>query len=195
MPKQVILITGTPCVGKTTAAHLLTERLNAEYINLTELATREKLTQGKDKKRNTTIINEKLMKNRLKQIIQNSSKTSIIIDGHYAPAVVPTSLTTHVFVLRRSPTELRKLMENSGYTNAKLWENLASEILDTCLVDALNTQKKAAICELDITGKNTEQTVKQILDMLHNPQKCHVGVVDWIGELERQGLLEEYLRI
>jgi broad-specificity NMP kinase len=35
--KRVILITGTPCVGKTTTAKQLAAN-NAEYINLTDFA-------------------------------------------------------------------------------------------------------------------------------------------------------------
>jgi broad-specificity NMP kinase len=65
MNKRVILITGTPCVGKTTLAHQLSKQLNAAYINLTELAKKEKLTAGEDKKRKTAQKNTRnLRKNR-----------------------------------------------------------------------------------------------------------------------------------
>ena len=36
--KRVILITGTPCVGKTTTAKSLATKLGAQYINLTDFA-------------------------------------------------------------------------------------------------------------------------------------------------------------
>ncbi len=38
MNKRVILITGTPCTGKTTTAKALAAKLNAAYINLTDYA-------------------------------------------------------------------------------------------------------------------------------------------------------------
>jgi len=195
MTKQVILITGTPCTGKTTVSHALASKLNALYINLTELATQENLTIGKDKKRNTTIINETRMKQKTNQIIKQSTKKNIIIDGHYAANVVPKQLISYVFVLRRNPVELRKIMEKCGFKNNKLWENLASEILDVCLVDALNIQTTGKICEIDTTNKSTKEVTNEILAILADPKKCCVGIVDWLGKLEQENLLDEYLKI
>ena len=48
MSRRVILVTGTPCVGKSSVARLLASKLDALYVNLTELAVRENLISGKD---------------------------------------------------------------------------------------------------------------------------------------------------
>jgi len=194
MVKQVILISGTPCVGKTSVAHYLTPKLDALYVNLTDLATHENLTLGKDKERNTTIVDEVKMKRRINQIVTKSDKQNVIIDGHYAVNVVPPKLVTRVFILRRDPVELRKFMTNSGYSDRKLNENLASEILDVCLIDALNAVGATKVCELNITGKTVEETSEEILSLIDNPSKCVVGIVDWLGKLESEGLLDKYLK-
>lgn len=195
MAKRVTLITGTPCVGKTSVARLLTSKLDALYVNLTELATRENLTLGKDEKRNSIIIDEKKMKQRTRTIIEESDKKDIIFDGHYAASVVPKELVSYVFVLRRNPVELRKLMEQSGFSGPKLWENLASEILDVCLVDALNANKEGETCELDVSGKTVEENVDNIMNIINKRKPCCAGLVDWLGKLESEGLLDEYLKI
>ena len=65
MNKRVILITGTPCTGKTTTAKALASKLGAEYINLTDLAKTYNLTLGEDKERNTLIIDEEKMQQKL----------------------------------------------------------------------------------------------------------------------------------
>ena len=194
MVKQVILLSGTPCVGKTSVAHHLTPRLDALYVNLTDLATHENLILGKDEERNTTIVDEVKMKRRINQIVTKSDKQNIIIDGHYAVNVVPPKLVTRVFVLRRDPVELRKFMTNSGYSDRKLNENLASEILDVCLIDALNAVGATKVCELNITGKTVEETSEEILTLVDDPSKCVVGIVDWLGKLENEGLLDKYLK-
>ena len=194
MVKQVILLSGTPCVGKTSVAHHLTPKLDALYVNLTDLATHENLILGKDEERNTTIVDEVKMKRRINQIITKSDKQNIIIDGHYAVNVVPPKLVTRVFVLRRDPVELRKFMTNSGYSDRKLNENLASEILDVCLIDALNAVGATKVCELNITGKTVEETSEEILTLVDDPSKCVVGIVDWLGKLESEGLLDKYLK-
>ncbi|MDH7557761.1 MAG: adenylate kinase family protein [Candidatus Bathyarchaeota archaeon] len=188
-------MTGTPCVGKTSVAHLLTSKLNALYINLTELAARENLVLGKDEQRNSIIVDESKMRRKIDEIVKNSAEDNIIIDGHYAVNVAPKELITHVFVLRRDPVELHKLMEKCGFSGRKLWENLAAEILDVCLVDALNALEKRKVCELNVSGKSVEEVVEEILEVLEKRKKCRVGIVDWIGKLESEGLLNEFLKI
>jgi adenylate kinase len=195
MSKRVILVTGTPCVGKTSVARLLAPKLNAFYVNLTELALHENLVSSKDKERGSIIVDENHMRRKIREIVEKCDKSEIIVDGHYAVSVVPKKLTTHVFVLRRDPVELRKLMEQCGFSGRKLWENLASEILDICLCDALNVYENGKVCELDVSGKSVEETVNEILNVLNGSKECRVGVVDWLGKLESEGLLEKFLRI
>jgi len=195
MSKWVILVTGTPCVGKTSVAHLLTGRLDALYINLTDLAMSENLVSGKDEERNSLVIDESGMRKKISEIIGKCDKEDIVVDGHYAVSVVPKELVTYVFVLRRDPVELRKFMQGCGFSNRKLSENLASEILDVCLVDALNVHGEGKICELNATGKSAEEIVDEILEIMSNPSRCCVGIVDWLGKLESEGLLDEFLKI
>lgn len=195
MHKRVILVTGTPCVGKTSVSQALSTKLEASYVNLTDLANSRKLISGEDKKRKTLIIDESKMRKELSKIIKETDDRDLVIDGHYCVNVVPKKLVAYVFVLRRDPVELRKLMEQRGFSDPKLWENLASEILDVCLVDALNAQGKGKVCELDTSSKPVEEIVDEILAILESRRKCRVGVVDWIGKLENEGLLDELLRI
>ena len=193
MNKRVILITGTPATGKTTTAKQLATKLDAEYINLTDYAKTHKLTLREDKERKTTIINEEEMPEKLMETIKSSTKANIIIDGHYASAVTPTELVTKVFVLRRNPKELKKFMEKCGFEGAKLWENLSAEILDVCLIESLQMQE-GKVCELDITGKTVDEAIADILGILDQGKKCFVGVVDWLGMLEHEGLTDQYLK-
>lgn len=195
MNKRIILITGTPCVGKTTLARRLSKEIDALYINLTELAEKENLTLGQDKERETTIIDENKMRRKIRETIDTTEKSNIVIDGHYAAAVVPKSHATHIFVLRRNPVELRRFMEKCGFQGPKLWENLAAEILDVCLVEALSEHEKEKVCELDVTGKTVENVVTEILAVLDSRKKCRVGCVDWLGMLETQGVLDDYLKV
>jgi adenylate kinase len=182
-------------VGKTTVAKELATRLDALYVNLTELAKKNNLTSGEDKARNTTIINENKMRHKLAETIDTAEKTTIVIDGHYAAAVTPKTKVTRVFVLRRNPIELREFMVKRGFKNQKLWENLASEILDVCLVEALREQEEGKVCEVDVTERTIEEVVGDILAILGNRKKCRVGGIDWLGMLEREGKVEEYLRL
>lgn len=191
--KRVILITGTPCVGKTTTAKQLAAKLNAEYINLTDFAKTYKLTLGEDLERQTTIIDEEAMQQKLQGNIAASNNANIIVDGHYAAAVTPTDLVSKVFVLRRNPKELKVFMQKSGFSEPKMWENLSAEILDSCLIEAIQTQKEK-VCELNVTGKTVDENVTEILDVLNGNKKCVAGFVDWLGLLESEGLTDQFLK-
>jgi len=195
MSKRVILVTGTPCVGKTSVAHLLVSRLDAFYVNLTELALGENLILGRDRQRNSIIADEARIERKIHDLIEKCDKGNIIIDGHYAVSVVPKEHVTQVFVLRRNPSELRRFMRRSGFSGRKLWENLASEILDVCLVDALDAFGEEKVCELDATGRRVEDVVEEVLNVLNNNGRCRVGVVDWLGKLESEGVLAKFLKI
>ena len=191
--KRVILITGTPCTGKTTTAKQLTAKLNAEYINLTDYAKTYNLTLAEDEERNTTIIDEEAIEQKLKETVEATKNANIIVDGHYAAAVTPTNLVSNVFVLRRNPKELKVFMQRCGFSDAKLYENLSAEILDSCLIEAMQNQQ-GKVCELDVTGKTVEENVNEILAVLDKGKKCYAGFVDWLGMLEREGLTDQYLK-
>jgi adenylate kinase len=191
--KRVILITGTPCVVKTTTAKQIAAKLGAQYINLTDYAKTYGLTLGEDTERKTTIIDEEKIFAKLAQTIEASENSNIIVDGHYAAAVTPTNLVSNVFVLRRNPKELKEFMLKCDFNDAKLNENLSAEILDSCLIEAMQTQQ-GKVCELDVTEKTVDENVAEILNILNGNKKCFVGVVDWLGMLEHEGLTDQYLK-
>jgi broad-specificity NMP kinase len=186
---------GSPCVGKTSVSKHLASKLNALHIDLGELVTRERLASGVDKKRGTLIADRARLSKRVQQIMrQNRQDRDVIIDGHYATDIVPARNITRVFVLRRHPEKLKKLMEKRGFKKQKIWENLAAEILDVCLYDAIKAAGLDKVCELDITGKQIGKTVDDIVSFLDEKKRCAVGSVDWLGKLEQEKRLDEFLK-
>ena len=89
-------------LGKTSVALSLASKIEALYVNLTELAVSENLTLGRSEKHSSIIVDEVHMKHRLDKIIENCDrKAAVIVDRHYAASVVSPKLVTHVFVLRQ----------------------------------------------------------------------------------------------
>jgi len=191
--KQVILVTGTPCVGKTTVARQLANCLGALYVNLTDYAKEKGLIFAKDPKRCTSIVDEEKMRQMLAVTIE-LSEVSVVVDGHFAASVVSLDLSTCVFVLRRNPVELKAYMKKEGFSDAKIRENLAAEILDVCLVEAVGVHGDK-VCEVDVTGKSVEQTLDECFLVILKKKECICGFVDWLGFLEREGLTDQYLNI
>jgi len=191
--KRVILVTGSPGVGKTVVSRLLASRLNGLRIGLAELVKQEGLISGLDEARETLIADMDKVSKRTLEIMQDC-EGDVIVDGHYAVDVVPTEDVNLVFVLRRHPDELKTFMEKRGFGNRKLWENLAAEILDVCLSEAVETCGVDKVCEIDASGKSVEEVVEDIIQILEGRQNCKVGAVDWLGRLDEAGQLDEFLK-
>jgi adenylate kinase len=190
---KAILVTGTPGVGKTTVAQKLASKLDASYIGITELVKEQKLITAIDENRQTLVADTEKVSKRLQQILAKT-EGRVIIEGHYVVDVVPKKDVNTVFVLRRDPRELKSVLEKRGYEEKKLWENLAAEILDVCLWDALSVCGASKVCEVDVSGKTVEAVVKEIMLVLEKKEECRQGIVDWLGKLENEGQLEEFLR-
>lgn len=190
---KTILVTGTPGVGKTTVAHKLAARLGAVCVGVTELVKKQKLFTRVDEERRTLIADTEKVSKQLQKILENTEGTTII-EGHYAVDVVPKNQVNAVFVLRRDPRELKAVLEKRGYDEKKLWENLSAEILDVCLWDALSACDASQVCEIDVSGRTVEAVVEEMILVLEKKTECKQGTVDWLGKLENDGQLEEFLK-
>ena len=179
-------------MGKTVISHLLASRLNGLHIDLAEIVKQEGFISGMDKSRETLIADMEKVSQRMQEIILDCEE-DVIVDGHYAVDVVPAEDVHLIFVLRRHPDELKKFMENRGFRNRKLWENLAAEILDVCLSDAVEACGVDRVCEIDASGKSVEEMVEDMILVLEGRRGCKVGTVDWLGKLDEEGRLHKFL--
>ena len=190
---RVLIVTGTPGVGKSSVSELLASKIDAKLLSLGYLVKKEGLHIGVDQKRDTLIADLQKISEKVEKITVNTVR-DIVIEGHYAVDVVSPEKTYMVFVLRRDPKELRDVLEGRGYKDRKVQENLAAEILDVCLYGAVKTCGANKVCEVDITGRKVEDAVEAILLILDGKKECKVGLVDWLGSLESEGKLDEYLK-
>lgn len=192
--KRIIVVTGTPGVGKTMVSEKLATMLGAVHVDVADLVRREGITSGYDEKRQTLIADDQKLAKRVQQIIDRTRKKVIIIDGHYATGIAPKGQIAKVFVLRCHPDQLRQRMEKRGFQGSKLRENLAAEILDVCLTDAVNDVRAGNVCEIDTTNKTADAVSNEVTAIWRERKPCSIGIVDWLGQLEIEGSLEQYLR-
>ena len=180
-------------MGKTTVSAILAFKLRAFHLDIATLVRSEQLTCGIDQKRQTLIADANKLARRVQQIISETSKT-LIIDGHYSTDIVPENQVTRVFVLRCHPDELRNRMIARGFEGSKIKENLAAEILDVCLADAVVNVGENKVCEIDTTHQTADATASLIVSILRGRKRCAVRIVDWLGRLEEEGSLDQYLK-
>ena len=190
--KKVIVITGTPGVGKTVVSKALATKLGGLYVSLADIVKNEKFISGFDQERDSIIADLKRLSKRVKEIVSNV-ETDVIIEGHYAQDIVPSSMVSHVFVLRRHPEKLKAEFEARGYDERKILENLTSEILDVCLVGAVKKYGLERVDEINVAGMGVKDVVEEVLRALNGQRKSSVGLVDWLGKLEQNGRLGKIL--
>lgn len=96
-----------------------------------------------------------------------------------------------VFVLRCEPRELARRLKSKGYKPAKIMENLWAEILDYPLQEALAVYGPSKVHELDVSRGGLKEAVSEAVGVLKRRRRPSHGGIDWLGKLERDGILEK----
>ncbi len=192
MKKLRFVITGNPGVGKHTSAKIIAEKINAEIIDINDVAIDNNATGKKtdlgldvDVKRLVRLL-EKLLK----------AERDLVIVGHLAPYVLKPVGISLVAVLRRSPYELEKTLKKRGYSVDKVRENVASEILGTTLYDSLKTFSRRKVAEFNTTGKSPNETAEEILSALQKKLRSKpvsLGI-DWLNLVSEKGDMRRFFK-
>lgn len=171
----------------------MASKLNAQYVSVTDIVKSKNFVEEVDEKRETLVADTAKVLEELNNII-NNSESDMVIEGHYVADVVPDKKINLVFVLRKDPIQLKLILEQRGYPENKVWENLSSEVLDVCLWDSVSVCGPNKVCEIDVTNKTVEDVVDQMLLVLENKETCKIGTVDWLTKLENEGKLSEFMQ-
>jgi adenylate kinase len=134
MAKKAIIITGTPCTGKTTLAKAVAKQFDYAYIDGKKIIKEKKLAVGYYKKRRCDIIDEQKLAEVFEDIIKNSDK-SIVIDSHLSHYINPDSVDMCI-VTTCNLKELQKRMKKRDYPKDKIDENMQCEIMEICINEA-----------------------------------------------------------
>lgn len=189
---RVIVITGTPGVGKTTISKALATKLRALYLSVGDLVKTENLILGVDVERQTLIADLKKLRERINSIIFSSSQ-DVIVDGHYASDVTSRNLVSYAFVLRRDPDDLKIKLKEKGFKELKILENVTSELLDVCLIDTVKNYGTELVNEIDVSFMTIDGVINEILTILKGKKTVKVENVDWLSKLEKNGRLGKLL--
>jgi adenylate kinase len=187
-----IVVTGTPGVGKHTNARIIADKINAEIIDINHVAIdnnaiSEKTDLGLD-------VDIKRLAKLLEKML--NSKKDLIIVGHLAPYVLKPEGIDMVAVLRRSPYQLEKTLEERGYSADKVRENVASEILGTILYDSLKTFSRRKVAEFNTTGKSPHETAEEIVSALQKKTRSKslsLGI-DWLNLVSEKGDMRKFFK-
>jgi adenylate kinase len=192
LKKLRFVITGNPGVGKHTSAKIIAERIDAEIIDINDVAI-DNSTTGNNTDLGLDVDVKKLVR-LLEKLLK--TKRDLVLVGHLAPYVLKPAGISLVAVLRRSPYELEKTLKKRGYSVDKVRENIASEILGTSLYDSLKTFGKRKVAEFDTTGKSPKETADEILAALQKKPKSKPKLlgIDWLTLVSEKGDMRRFFK-
>ncbi len=178
-----LCVTGTPGVGKTTVSLRLAEAIGVRYIDLGDLVIRRGWICGYNYARKSFVVDDKLQ-NQLKRYLIEVRE--YVIDTHYCE-LIPSECIDVVVVLRFNPKLLFERLSKRGYGIRKICENTLAELLDYCLIAAIEAHGKDKVIEVDATGKKADDIVNEILRVASRGER-KVGVVNWLQEVDSEFL-------
>jgi len=142
----IIIVSGTPGTGKTTFAKKIAKQQNLKYIDVKEIIKKNNLSEGFDKEKNTDIIDIKKLNSVLIEIIKKQKDA--VIDSHLSH-YIPKKYVDKCYITKCDLPELKKRLEERGYSKEKVRENLDAEIFDTCRVEALEAGHEVEVVKTD----------------------------------------------
>ncbi|MEA3457490.1 MAG: adenylate kinase family protein [Candidatus Thermoplasmatota archaeon] len=178
---MIIALTGTPGTGKTSASKVLEEN-DFEVVDLNKIAIEKGFSVGKDKNRNSKIIDIERLNNYIKE--EYSKKDIVFIEGHLSHLLKSVD---KVIVLRCHPNELRKRLSHKGWRKEKIKENIEAEMLDIILCETADIHSEKNIFEIDTTGEPTKDVARSVMKITKNGFRrmkgYNIGNIDWSEEI------------
>ncbi|MGF3554837.1 MAG: adenylate kinase family protein, partial [Thermoplasmatota archaeon] len=162
---MIISITGTPGTGKTTVSELLRKN-GFNVINLNDVAIKKNFLIGKDKKRDSFIVDIKKIDEYIKK--NYGKKNIIFVEGHLSHLL---RCVDKVIILRCHPDKLKKNLSSKGWDNKKIKENIEAEILDVILCEAADLHDPKNIFEINTTNKSVNDVFSSIIEIIENKFK------------------------
>lgn len=177
---MLILISGTPGVGKTTVSALLAERLNAYLIDINRLVDEKHLYTGIDEERGYKVVDLDALSTEMDRIIDEIDNEFIIIEGHLSHLFDKSDF---VIILRANPKVLNERMKIKGWNDQKISENIEAEAIDIISYEAYHIHGDRAN-EIDTSNIKPEKVVDLIIDVIRGNKEFPVGSVDFLEYLK-----------
>jgi adenylate kinase len=187
---EAIVITGTPGVGKTEVAKMLSGETGRKLIELNTLAKEAGGIKRRDSARGADIVDVAVIRRALRKVLKGDQ--NVIIEGHFAE-IVPGEFVKVAIVLRCNPFILKERLVKRGYPDSKVTENVEAELLDSCLIAAVKSFGDR-VREIDTTGMEVTDVAKEAERAFRGKGGMLAGSVNWISVLEIEGRLQDLIR-
>jgi len=181
-PFLTIALTGTPGTGKTEVSKIMEEE-GYHVLHLTEFIREQKIPSERDEERNCDIIDmdaleeavfeyqrqahrlyaHHFIENKLtfEDFHKNAADLPVLlIESHMAHYLCDLSI-----VLRTHPNTLKIRLDERGYSEKKVMENILAESIDVVLCDCYDYCRR--VYEIDTTAITVSETMACLKELIH----------------------------
>ncbi|MEX2683840.1 MAG: adenylate kinase family protein [Candidatus Sigynarchaeota archaeon] len=183
---RILAIAGTPGVGKTTIGRAVAIQLRGEVLSIGEFVIARHLYDAWDSNRSTHVVDEdKARKALLQEIDRARARDDIdwlIIEGLMADIIA--DVCDLAIVLRLDPRIVKTRLEQKGYDNKKITENIQAELLGVSTYHMKKARGKDFL-DLDTTGKNISEVtniITRVVEGKEDKAAYRPGLIDWISK-------------
>src|SRR5437870_8858214 len=178
----LILITGTPGVGKSILASKLSKKLDCQQVDISTRVNTKELYTSVDKKRRTLVADERRLTSAVSKIIHENKNRCLVISTHFLGGYLPTRQVKYCFVLRLHPEKLRERLALRRWSPSKIRENVEAELIGVCQFEAVALLGRKRVHEVDTTGKSSNKVLREVSNLVDGKKKDigNAGVVDWL---------------
>jgi len=141
---MIVIVTGTPGTGKTKVAKKIAKKYKLKYVDIGEVVKKNKLYDKYDKKLDTYIVDVNKLNKFLIKFIKN--KKDLVLDSHLTHYLNKKYVDLCI-VTKCDIKVLKKRLMRRKYNKMKIRENLDAEILEVCLVEALERKHKVRVID------------------------------------------------
>ncbi|MDD5337090.1 MAG: adenylate kinase family protein [Candidatus ainarchaeum sp.] len=175
---MLIVVTGSPCTGKTTSSVKLGKILGMDVLHIRDFVRVRGLGGKFDKRMESELVDIRKLGRMLR--VECRRRTNVIVEGHLACEVkLPADW---VFVLRCGPDALEKRLRGRGYPEGKVEENLLAEMLDYCLQKSETNYSEAKIVQLETRDSTAAKTARKMMEFVGG-KRTHGEKVNYTAHL------------
>lgn len=176
---MMIIITGTPGVGKSSVSEYLKDKLvDDTFISINSLLEDYDLNLGVDEVRGYKIVDVESMIPIVDKIKHENNENNLFFEGHLTQDYPGADI---VIILRCDPMILKDRLDARGWTDKKVHENVSAEILGICSQESYDTYGDI-IQEIDTTDMTISEVGEEIIDIINGKTKYGFGDVDFLSK-------------
>lgn len=177
--KRVIVITGTPCSGKTTISKKVSRMLpSCELISANDLVKGKRLFTGYSRD-GEMVADMRKLSAEIGRRVRSSGRDVVIVEGHLLCDLKVRGAVA--VTVREHLNTLLSRMRRRGYKQRKIEDNIVAEAIDYCGVNSAGNYVDAYEVE---SGPGAEREILAVIGGRAKPK-----AIDMLGELN--GILKK----